>query len=57
MNKWSAGIDYDEGRIGKVAMFGLKSREDAVAWLERAFNWKRCWYMSPSMWIEEKKGN
>lgn len=50
---WSAGINYDEGRCGHAAAFGLKSREEAIAWLERAFSWDRCWYLLPSCWIKQ----
>jgi hypothetical protein len=48
--KWSAGIVYAEG-CGYASIFGLNSREDAIAWLEKAFNWRLCWYLEPSVWI------
>lgn len=52
---WIAHEFYDEGRLGKASMYGLKTREEAIAWLSGCFNWKRCWFMKPSQWIEERK--
>ena len=49
--KWVAGIEYDERRIGHATMFGLESREAAIAWLDRAFNWRDDWYRKPSVFI------
>jgi hypothetical protein len=49
---WTAMIEYDEGRLGHAGCFGMKSREEAIAWLDRAFDWKRCWFMLPSCWIK-----
>lgn len=49
--KWSAGIEYDEKRCGSACIFGLNSREEAIAWLEQAFDWRLCWYLKPSVWI------
>lgn len=49
---WSAGIDFDQRRLGHCAIFGLKSRDEAIAWLERAFSWERSWYLMPSCWIK-----
>lgn len=51
--KWSAHIEYDQGRCGHAACLGLKTREEAIAWLERAFIWKLCWYLSPSVYIRQ----
>lgn len=48
---WSAGFEYDEGRLGRAAIFGLRSREEAIEWLNSSFDWKRCWFMLPSCWI------
>ena len=53
--KWSATILYDEGRLGRAGIYGLKSREEAIAWLDRAFNWKLCWYLLPSVSIDMQK--
>jgi len=52
--KWMAMILYDEGRLGYAGIFGCKSREEAIAWLERAFNWKLCWFLKPSCYIREQ---
>jgi hypothetical protein len=48
---WSVLLLYDEGRLGYGGMFGCKTREEAEAWLERAFDWKRTWFMLPSACI------
>lgn len=49
---WSAMIEYDQRRCGYVGIVGLKSREEAIEWLEKVFDWKRCWFLKPSMYIE-----
>jgi hypothetical protein len=51
--KWSAHIEYDQGRLGSAGIYGLHSRAEAIAWLERALIWKLCWYLWPSVRIEE----
>jgi hypothetical protein len=51
---WSAGFDYDEGRLGCSACYGFRTRAEAIAWLERAFDWKLCWYMMPSCWVRKR---
>ena len=51
--KWSAGIDYSDRRLGHASIFGLDSREEAIAWLERAFIEKLVWYKEPSVWIRQ----
>jgi len=51
---WKAVIFYDQGRLGHAACFGLKTREDAIAWLDRAFSWDLCSYKLPSCWIEQR---
>jgi hypothetical protein len=51
---YSAHIEYDGGRLGSASVHGLKSREAAIEWLDRAFIWSLCWYMSPTCWIESK---
>lgn len=53
--RWEAGIEYDEGRLGHICVFGLKSREEAIAWLSAGFNWNRCWYLLPSCWLREQR--
>ena len=52
--KWSAGIDYADRLCGSASIYGLKSREEAIAWLERAFVWRLCWYLEPSVWIRQQ---
>ena len=47
---WSAGILYDEGRCGSVAIYGLASRAEAIAWLARVSEQDRL-YLLPSCWI------
>jgi hypothetical protein len=49
---WAAMILYDEGRLGHIGCYGLKSRAEAIAWLERGFSWDRCWFKHPSCWIK-----
>lgn len=51
--KWSAHIDYDQGRCGSSGIYGLHSREAAIEWLQQAFVWSLCWYLLPSCRIEE----
>ena len=51
---WSAGIDLDEGRLGKVAVFGLKSREEAIAWQQKSTTHLRWWWCKPSAWIRDQ---
>lgn len=46
-------IEYDERRLGYAGIYGLASREEAIAWLQKAFDWRLCWYMAPSCRIEE----
>ena len=53
MDKWSAGIDYDDRRLGHASIYGLRSREEAVAWLQRAFVKELVWYKQPSCWIRQ----
>lgn len=53
--RWSAYEEYDEGRIGSIGMHGLKSRQEAIEWLTKCFDWKRCWYKKPSWRIECRK--
>ena len=48
MDGWVPIIEYDEGRLGKSIIFGIKTREEAIAWLTRAFDWNLCWYLLPS---------
>lgn len=48
---WSAGILYDEGRLGSMSIFGLNSREEAIAWLENGYIHSLAWYLLPSVWI------
>ena len=38
---------------GHASIFGLDSREEAIAWLERAFIEKLVWYKEPSVWIRQ----
>lgn len=52
---WSAMIYYDEERLGCVGCFGLRSREEAIAWLSHGFDWSRCWYMLPSWTIRKER--
>ena len=49
--KWAAGILYDEGRCGSAGIYGVASREEAIAWLDKAFN-PRNLYLAPSCWIK-----
>lgn len=49
---WSAMIKFDDGRLGYSACFGLKTRDEAIDWLNRAFSWDRCWFMLPSWHIK-----
>ena len=50
---WSAIIWYDEGRLGSIGCHGLKSREDAILWLNKVYSWDRCYYKWPSWEIKE----
>lgn len=52
--KWSAGIDFDQKRLGYGAIYGLKNREEAIEWVRRASADCRL-YMQPSCWIKETK--
>jgi hypothetical protein len=54
MSKWSAFVEYDSRRLGSVGCRGLNSREEAIAWLQRGWDWKRCYFMSPSWRIKEE---
>lgn len=53
--KWAAGVSYDEGRLGGIGVYGLRSREEAIEWLNKGFDWKRCFYMLPAWWIKEQR--
>lgn len=37
---WVATVEYDEGRLGRCGCYGLKTRDEAIAWLEHGFEWK-----------------
>jgi len=55
---WSAHIFFDNGKIGGCGVHGLKSRDEAIAWLADAFDVNRHWFMLPSMRIaRHPKGN
>lgn len=50
---WSAGVLYDNGRLGNVAIYGLASFEDAIAWMERAMAFSQTeLFKKPSYWIK-----
>lgn len=49
---WAAMILYDEGRLGYVGCYGLKSKDDAIAWLNRPREWEV--YKRPSCWIRQQ---
>ena len=52
---WSAHVEYDQSRCGSIRCFGLKSREEAIAWLNKGYDWRLCWYLLPAWYIREEK--
>lgn len=52
MEAWAAGVRFDEGRLGHISCFGLKSRAAAIEWLNSL---QHDLHMLPSCWIEQRR--